>query len=92
MEDDKNISSIFKIYKFLFKKYERNSKVVIHGYCYPVEFKEFKNFFLKGADCWGWATWRRAWKKYDNNANNLIKIIKSKNSQREFDFNFSYPY
>ena len=30
---------------------------------------KFENnyYFSKYPNCWGWATWRRAWKKYDNN-------------------------
>tara|TARA_A100001015_G_C15008858_1_gene722047 strand:+ start:1373 stop:2269 length:897 start_codon:yes stop_codon:yes gene_type:complete len=96
LEDDIMVSPTFLKYMNLnLKKYEKNLNVAsIHGYCYPVKFKNGPEnfFFLKGADCWGWATWRRAWKKYDNNANNLIKIINNKKNQRDFDFNFSYPY
>lgn len=32
----------------------------IHGYALPVEgLPDF--YFLRGADCWGWATWRDRW-------------------------------
>ena len=40
--------------------YKNNNKVSsIHGYSYPTK-KLPDYFFLKGADCWGWATWSRA--------------------------------
>ncbi len=40
-------------------------------------------FFSTRADCWGWASWRRAWKLYDRNMshylefrdNNIIKTV-----------------
>ena len=59
--------------------YQKKKKVIsIHGYCYPINFKNKSEnfFFLRGADCWGWATWKRGWKLYENDANKLLKIIK----------------
>ena len=39
--------------------FENQSDVVsIHGYIYPLEKKFLKPAFLRGADCWGWATWK----------------------------------
>ena len=80
---------------FYLNEYKTNKMVAsIHGYCYPIKFKKNneETFFLKGADCWGWGTWRRAWKEYNNDTKYLINIIKNKKLQREFDFNYSYPY
>ena len=40
--------------------YSKNKKVIsIHAYLYPIKNIIKKPFFLKGADCWGWGTWRR---------------------------------
>ncbi len=96
IEDDILVSNVFlKFMNTNLIMYNKNENVAsIHGYCYPIKFKKNneETFFLKGADCWGWGTWKRAWKEYNNNSKYLINFIKSKNLQREFDFNYSYPY
>lgn len=48
----------------------------IHGYVYPVARKLPETFFLRGADCWGWATWRRAWAHYDDDADSLLQRLR----------------
>ncbi len=68
--------------------YENDSKVAsIHGYVYPVKEELPNSFFLRGSDCWGWATWRRAWKKYNNNANILLDRINIHDEKNMFDYN-----
>jgi len=64
----------------------------IHGYIYPVTQKVPQAFFLKGADCWGWATWKRAWDLFEPNSQILLDQIIEKGLEREFDFDGSYPY
>ena len=34
-------------------------------------------FYSKYAHCWGWATWKRAWKKYDGEFKDLEKFLSS---------------
>ena len=29
------------------------------------------NFFIRGADCWGWGTWRDSWTIYEKNTKNF---------------------
>lgn len=73
--------------------YEKNEEVIsIHGYVYPLQKKIKDPFFIKGADCWGWATWRRGWKLYNNDSNFLYNEIKKNKYQKEFNFNNSYNY
>ena len=67
----------------------------VHGYQYPISFpKTFPDtFFLKGADCWGWATWKRAWVSFDKNASRLYyKIKNDKKLSREFNYENSYNF
>ena len=47
--------------------FKNNEKIAsIHGYTYPVnQQKTVRILFIKGADCWGWATWKRAWSIFD---------------------------
>ena len=77
--------------------YEKDRDVAsIHGYVYPI--KDIKNkikrnsFFIKGADCWGWATWKRAWLHFDSNGKRLLKKLKNKKKIKEFNFNNNYNY
>lgn len=64
----------------------------IHAYTYPVAEKLPETFFLKGADCWGWGTWERAWKLFNPNGSELLRELKEKKLTKEFDFSGSYPY
>lgn len=74
-------------------KYEHEKRVIsIHGYIYPLKNKPKNNFFIKGADCQGWATWKRGWDLFDNNPEVLLTKILEKKLQKEFNFNNTYPY
>lgn len=64
----------------------------IHGYMYPSTKKLPEMFFIKGADCWGWATWKRAWDVFNSDAQVLLNEINKRKLQREFNFNYTYPY
>lgn len=69
-----------------------DSVACISGYIYPVKNVLPNTFFIKGADCWGWATWERSWDLYDDNGSRLLEQLEDK--KLSFDFNFfnSYPY
>jgi hypothetical protein len=64
----------------------------IHGYVYPTAIRLPDNFFLPGADCWGWATWKRGWDLYEKDSAFLLREIQSKKLEKEFNFNNSYHY
>ena len=57
----------------------------IHGYQYPVRGVLPDTFFLRGADCWGWATWRRAWAAYDDDAAGLLHRLEASGQRWAFD-------
>jgi len=63
----------------------------VHGYVYPIENLP-ESFFIRGADCWGWATWKRAWDKFEKNGKVLLDEIQNRNIQKEIDFNHSYNF
>jgi glycosyltransferase involved in cell wall biosynthesis len=94
LEDDHVTSPYFL--KFLndgLDFYTQNEEVIsIHGYVYPIKNDSDKPFFLRGADCWGWATWKRGWDLFDPDGKRLLKKLKELNLQKQFDFNGSYPY
>ncbi|MBU3540804.1 glycosyltransferase family A protein [Polynucleobacter sp. UB-Tiil-W10] len=94
IEDDLIVAPYFL--KFMnegLSKYKDDDRVIsIHGYVYPTENILPENFFLRGADCWGWATWKRGWKLFNENGSLLIRDLKSNNLISQFDFNGAYPF
>ena len=64
LEDDLVLSPHFLDFMIQgLEVYRDNPKVVsIHGYIYPHSKSNLPpTFFVRGADCWGWATWRDRW-------------------------------
>jgi hypothetical protein len=59
----------------------------IHAYTYPVSASLPDTFFLRGADCWGWATWERAWRHMQQDGRALLEQITARGLRREFDAN-----
>jgi len=73
--------------------YENEHQVIsIHGYVYPVRTELPEIFFLRGADCWGWATWKRGWDLFEPDSKILLQQILETNQSDTFDFDGSYPY
>lgn len=73
--------------------YEKDEEVIsIHGYIYPTKETLPNTFFIKGADCWGWATWKRGWNMFDTDGKKLLEELKNKKLTKEFDLSGSYPY
>jgi hypothetical protein len=94
LEDDMLVSPYFlKYMNDALDLYETDEDVVsIHGYMYPVEGKLPEIFFLKGADCWGWATWKRGWNVFNPDPVWLYKELVKKNLGLEFDFGGTARY
>lgn len=56
------------------------------GYCYPVTRPLPETFFIKGADCWGWATWRDRWALYNPDGTQLLQELQARGLEHAFDF------
>lgn len=93
LEDDLITSPYFlKFMNEALEIYKDEEKVVsIHGYIYPIKDLP-ETFFIRGADCWGWATWERAWSLFELDGQKLLRKLKEKNLQKEADFNNSYGF
>ncbi len=73
--------------------YEKEEQVIsIHGYVYPVKAELPATFFLRGADCWGWATWKRGWNLFNANGSELLAQLQERGLENEFDLDGCYPY
>ena len=94
LEDDMITSPYFlRFMNDALNVYESDNDVVcISGYIYPVKGKLPETFFIKGADCWGWATWKRGWNDFEKDGKKLLNEIENKKLNSEFDFDNSYKY
>ena len=94
LEDDMVSSPYFlKFMNEALEFYKDEEKVIsIHGYIYPVNAQLPETFFLRGADCWGWATWKRGWDLFEPNGRKLLHEIWKRKLQKRFDINGAYPY
>lgn len=94
LEDDMVTSPHFLTYmNQALDKFASDGRVAsIHGYVYPVRQQLPEAFFLPGADCWGWATWRRGWAHFNPDGRSLLDQLKRRKLLSEFDFAGTYPY
>jgi len=94
LEDDLITSPYFLRYmNEALEFYKDEEKVIsVHGYNYPVKAKLPETFFLKGADCWGWATWKRGWDLFENDGQKLLNGLMSRKLSHQFDFDGTYIF
>ncbi len=92
LEDDLVTSPYFLTYMTdALERHAENERVIcVHGYAYPVERTVPEAFFIRGADCWGWATWRRGWRLFNPDGQSLLKGLQENGLLRAFDFNGAY--
>ena len=94
MEDDLVVSPDFLEYmNQALELYANNEEVIsIHGFMYSVPPVLPQTVFLRGADCWGWATWRRGWELFEPDAQKLLKELDRSPDRTQFDFDGAFPY
>ena len=94
VEDDLRVSPYFLDFMNRgLKQYEYRDRVAsLCGYFYPLKQKLPETFFLREADCWGWATWRRGWELFKNDGTELLTKLEVRGLERDFDVQGSYPY
>ncbi|PTX96914.1 glycosyl transferase [Spartobacteria bacterium LR76] len=93
MEDDIVTSPFFLRYMNDAINIYRDDEAVacIHGFVYEMKGLP-ETFFLRGADCWGWATWQRAWRAFESDGNRLLREIEDRGLQHEFDLDGTVHY
>ena len=94
VEDDLVVSPYFLAYMNKGLRLYKDEPTVasIHGYSYPITETLPETFFLRGADCWGWATWSRAWKCFEPDGKKLLTALRQRKLFHAFDMNGAYPY
>lgn len=93
LEDDMITSKYFlKFMNEALDFYKDEDRVVsINGYTYPVKYDLPEVFFLRGARCWGWASWRRGWDLFEKDGQKLLDRIKAEKLEYDFNINNSCP-
>lgn len=94
LEDDLMTSPYFLQYmNDALDVYENTANVAcIHGYVEPHKKQLPETFFMKGADCWGWGTWKRAWDKFNPDGQELLDEIRRRHCEWDFNFGNAYPH
>ena len=94
LEDDMVVSPYFLEYmNEALEQFVDDDRVIsVHGYVFPVDIILPEAFFLPGADCWGWATWRRGWQIFNPNGKYLLDELMRRHLIQEFDYNGAYPF
>lgn len=94
LEDDLIMSPYFLQYmNDALVRYEDQPEVVsIHGYSYPVSGKLPDTFFIRGADCWGWGTWKRGWDIFEPDGEKLLAELERKNLTHKFNYEGAYSF
>ena len=94
LEDDLITSPYFLTYmNDALEKYSNDDRVAsIHGYLLPCNKSLPDAFFLPGADCWGWATWRRGWEHFNPSGQSLLDNLKRGKLTHTFDYNGTAPF
>lgn len=94
LEDDTVVSPFFlRFMNDALDRFQDNDDVAcICAYLYPVKQKLPDVFFIYGADCAIWATWKKQWQLFEPDGQKILdKIIEDKSAWR-FEFDGSYPY
>lgn len=89
LEDDVVTSPLFLDYMNSALDFYRDVERVMHvaAYMYPLAERHSlpEAFFYRGASCWGWGTWERAWRKFSANAPQLLADIRERDAVLEFN-------
>jgi Glycosyl transferase family 2 len=94
LEDDLLTSPYFLRYmNRAMNVYEDDAAVgSIHGYWYPMDREVPETFFLRGASCWGWATWSRAWRCFEPDGRKLLAQLRLRKLTSSFDLDGAIAY
>lgn len=93
LEDDLVTSPYFlRFMNDSLEMYQKEKNIAcIHGYIYPIEGLP-ETFFIRGADCWGWATWSDRWSIFEPDGKKLLDQLKRQKLENDADFNKSANY
>ena len=77
---------------FLYKENEKVGCIHAWNYDLNVDVPKEDTFFLPGADCWGWATWKSSWELFNVDGEYLLNEIRNRNLDYTFDRRGTYDF
>ena len=94
LEDDLVLSPYaLRYFNDALKRYRYEERVMhVSGYMFPVRAKLPETFFYRETTCSGWATWERAWAKFEPDGRKIRDHILARNMQFEFDVHGSNSF
>jgi hypothetical protein len=94
VEDDIEVSPFFLRYmNDALGRYRDEPRVLgVGAYSFPAREPRPETFFFRIPDCWGWATWKRAWDHYEADGAILLAEIRRRGLERELDLDGAHPY
>jgi hypothetical protein len=94
LEDDLFLSpTAINYFNVALQRYQDEERVMhISGYMYPVKSELPKTFFYREATCWSWATWKRAWGKFEPDGKKIKRYLVERNLEYEFNVQNSAPF
>jgi glycosyltransferase involved in cell wall biosynthesis len=94
LEDDLVVSEFFLKFCNVGLQVYLNDKNIasIQGFTFDINAIPEDFYFLKGADCWGWATWANRWKELNRDGVKLLGEIRERRLTHSFDLEGAYPY
>ena len=96
LEDDLLLSPIgLTWFNLCLNRFQDDEKVFqISAHQFPVHAlaRRQTGMFLSLNTSWGWATWKRAWDRFDCSASGWERLRDNASLRRRFDLNDAYPY
>lgn len=95
VEDDLVVSPQFIRYMNSgLERYRFNERVMqISGHMFPIDIPQGNTpIFLPFTSTWGWATWGRAWNRFDITGGHYKQLSTDRHLRYRFDLNGAYPY
>lgn len=85
LEDDIEVAPCFLAYmNDGLVRYRDTPKIgSIHAYAPPIEALP-DYYFLRGGDCWGWATWADRWALFQRDPSRLLLQLRERGEMRDF--------
>lgn len=89
IEDDILVSPFFLDYmNDALNLYAEDFEVMqVSGFMFNVKSKLPETFFYNVNSCWGWGTWKRAWRYYNDDASALLKQLTKSPDFSMYEFN-----
>ncbi len=95
VEDDLVVSPHFLAYmNEALQRYRDDKRVMqISGHMFPVKPGNYADaLFLPFTTSWGWASWARAWEKFDPTASGFQSLVHDRQRRHRFNMNGAYDY